>query len=234
MDYLKGRELMLNVEDIHFLRNCIPFYDHLIIDEQEHLNQATSKMRLTKGEQFSDLNDQFNGLVVLRNGRIRAFILSVDGKEMTLFRLQEKDICILSASCLFKNVNFTVYLDVEKDSSIYLIPTHVFEELSHNNIKVKEYLLEHMASRFSSAIWVMEQVVFGSLSKRVASFILEQTVLEDSQTLYITHEVIAKNIGSAREVVSRMLKYLEQDQIISTARGKIKVHDLEKLKMLIQ
>jgi CRP/FNR family transcriptional regulator, anaerobic regulatory protein len=223
---------MLNEDDINFLRNCIPFYAQLNIDEQEQLKQTTSKRKLTKGEQFSDQNNHCNGLIVLRNGRIRAFIISVDGKEMTLFRLQEKDICILSASCLFKNVNFTVYLDVEKDSSIYLIPTHVFEELSHNNIKVKEYLLEHMASRFSSAIWVIEQVVFGSLSKRVASFIVEQTILEDSQTLYITHEVIAKNIGSAREVVSRMLKYLEQDQIIIMARGKIQVHDLEKLKML--
>jgi CRP/FNR family transcriptional regulator, anaerobic regulatory protein len=225
---------MLNEDDINFLRNCIPFYAQLNIDEQEQLKQATSKRKVTKGEQFSDLNDPCNGLIVLKNGRIRAFILTVDGREMTLFRLQEKDICILSASCLFKNVNFTVYLDVEKDSSIYLIPTIVFEKLSHNNIKVKEYLLENMSSRFSSAIWVMEHVVFGSLSKRVASFILEQTLLEDNQTLYITHEVIAKNIGSAREVISRMLKYFEQEQIISTARGKICVLDQEKLKILTQ
>jgi CRP/FNR family transcriptional regulator, anaerobic regulatory protein len=225
---------MLNGEDFDFLKNCVPFYAQLNIDEQEQLKQATSRRMLAKGEQFSELNDICNGLVVVRNGRIRAFILSAEGKEITLFRLQEKEICILSATCLFKNMNFTLSLDCEKDSTIYLIPSIVFEKLSHNNIIVKEYLLEHMASRFSSAMWVMEQVAFGSLSKRVANFILEQVLLENSQTLCITHEVIANNIGSSREVISRMLKYFEKDQIISTSRGKICIHDLEKLKVLAQ
>lgn len=223
---------MLNGEDIDFLKNCVPFYAQLNSDEQEHLKQATSRRMMVKGDIFSEVNNNCNGLVVVENGRIRAFILSADGKEITLFRLTEKDICILSAACLFKNVNFTLSLDCEKDSTIYLIPTIVFEELSHNNILVKEYLLEHMASRFSSAMWVMEQFAFGSLSKRVASFILEQTLLDGSQTLCITHEGIAKNIGSAREVVSRMLKDFEKDKIISMSRGKIRIRDLEKLKVL--
>lgn len=223
---------MLTEDDIHFFKECIPFYAYLNIDEQNQLNQAAYYQELAKGEQISKQNDNCTGLVVLKSGRIRAFILSADGREITLFRMMENEICILSASCLFRNLNFTLYLDAEKDSAIYIVPTKVFEELSLYNIKVKEYLLEQMASRFSSTMWVMEQVVFGSLSKRVASFLLEQILLEESITLSITHEVIAKNIGSAREVVSRMLKYFEQNQIISTSRGKIRIDDLEKLKML--
>jgi CRP/FNR family transcriptional regulator, anaerobic regulatory protein len=78
----------------------------------------------------------------------------------------------------------------------------------------------------------MEQVVFGSLSKRVATFLLEQTLLENSRTLSITHDAIARNIGSAREVVSRMLKYFEKEDVIGMFRGSIQVHDLEKLKTL--
>ncbi len=225
---------MLGVEEVNFIKDCIPFYEQLNFDEQDQLKRSMTRQVLSKGGQLSEQNEHCNGLVVVETGRIRAFIMSADGKEISLFRLIAKDICILSASCLFNNLNFTIYLDVEKDSSIYLIPSNVFEEISHFNINVKEYMLEHMASRFSSAMWVMEQVVFGSLAKRVASFILEQTVLEGSQTICITHETIAKNIGSAREVVSRMLKHIESDRIISTSRGAIFVNDLEKLKMLAQ
>jgi CRP/FNR family transcriptional regulator, anaerobic regulatory protein len=223
---------MLVGEDIDFLKSCIPFYAYLNPEEQNQLKLATYHKNLVKGEQFSGIKDNCSGFFVMKSGRIRVFILSEDGKEITLFRLLEKEICILSASCIFKNVHFTIYLDVEKDSSIYLIPSIVMEQLSLHNLNVKEYLLEQMSSRFSCAMWVMEQVVFGSLSKRVANFILEQTLLEDSRTLSITHEAIARNIGSAREVVSRMLKYFEKEDVIGMYRGYIEVYDLEKLKTL--
>ncbi len=223
---------MLNEEDIQFLQDSLPFCAHLNIDEQNQIKQAALCHVLAKGEQLSEQNEDCSGFIVVKSGRLRAFILSADGREITLFRMLENDVCILSASCLFKNLHFTVYLDVEKDSTLYVIPTKVIEELSQYNMDVKEYLLDIMASRFSSAMWVMEQVVFGTLSKRVASFLLEQILLEGSQTLTITHESVAKNIGSAREVVSRMLKYFEKDHVIETSRGKIIISDLEKLKTL--
>jgi CRP/FNR family transcriptional regulator len=221
-----------NKEEIQFLQDCLPFYAHLNMDEQSQLIQSAYRYDLTLGEQLSERHENCSGLVVVMNGRLRAYILSLDGKEITLFRLLEKDICILSASGLFKNLQFVLYLDVEKDSTIYVVPTLVIEELSQYNMDVKEYLLEHMALRFSSAMWVMEQTVFGTLSQRIASFLLEQIILENSQTLPITHEIIAKNIGSSREVVSRMLKYFEKEHIVVTSRRKISIFDIEKLKML--
>lgn len=225
---------MLNMDDIHFLENYIPFYAHLNMDEQNLLKKSANRLILTKGEYLSDKNDESRGFILVRSGRIRAFILSTDGREITLFRMVEKNVCILSASCLFRNLSFTVYLEVEKEGTIYLIPSTVIDELGHYNMKVKEYLLEHMTSRFSSAMWVMEQAVFDTLPKRIASFLLEQVLLENSHTLVITHEMIAKNIGSAREVVSRMLKDFEKSHILSTSRGKICIYDLEKLKLLAQ
>lgn len=223
---------MINVEDIEFLTDCIPFFTHLNLDEKKQIKQTARRQVLAKGEYLSEQNNECRGLIAMRAGRIRAFVLSEEGREITLFRMVEKDICILSAACLFKNLHFTIYLEVEKDSIIYLIPSNVIDELSQYNMKVKEYLLETMTSRFSSAMWVMEQAIFDTLSKRIASFLLEQVTLENSQTLSLTHEIIAKNIGSAREVVSRMLKDFEKKQIISTSRGKICIDDLEKLKLL--
>lgn len=223
---------MLTEEENQFIQECIPFYAHLNIDELEQLNKAITRRFLTKGDKLSHLNDSCSGLVIVESGRIRAYIMSEDGREITLFRLLEKEICLLTASCMFQNVNFSVQFEVEKESKVFFIPTSVFEEISSYNIHVKEYVLEQMTSRFSSVMWVMEQVVFGSLSKRVAGFILAQTALENSRTLTITHEAIAKNIGSAREVVSRMLKHIESDCIIHTARGTLVVDDMEKLKEL--
>lgn len=223
---------MLNLEDIYFLEDCIPFYAHLNMDEQKQLTQAAHCLMVEKGNYISEQTDDCRGLIVVKDGRLRAFILSDDGREITLFRMPKKDACILSASCLFKNLHFTIYLEAEKDSTIYVVPSTIVEELGQYNMRVKEYLLEHISSRFSHAMQVMEQVVFDTLHKRVASFLLEQIQLEDSLTLFITHEVIAKNIGSAREVVSRMLKDFEKDQIIVTSRGKISIYDLEKLQML--
>lgn len=223
---------MLNLDDIHFLENCIPFYTHLNMDEKKQLLQAAYCKVLKKGADLSEQTDDCRGLIIVKEGRIRAYILSDDGREVTLFRMPTKDVCILSASCLFKNLRFTIYLEPEKDSTIYIVPSQAVDELSQYNMKVKEYLLELMSSRFSHAMQVMEQVVFDTLHKRVASFLLEQIQLEGSLNLAITHEVIAKNIGSAREVVSRVLKYFEKEQIIRTSRGKISVDDLEKIKML--
>ena len=214
------------------MKNIFPFYGKLNLDEQEQLKNAITCHVITKGEKISKQKDECSGLILVKQGRIRAYIMSVDGREITLFRLGEKEICLLSASCLFDNLDFTVNFNVEKESSIYKIPSAVFEEISAYNIYVKEYMLETMASRFSGAMWVMEQVVFGSLSKRVSSFILEQAKLEDILTLAITHEEIAKNIGSAGEGVSRMLKHMESDQIINMTRGTITVNNIEKLKEL--
>jgi CRP/FNR family transcriptional regulator len=223
---------MLTMKEVTFIKDNLPFYAQLNIDELDLLMQAMSRRMLSKGAQLSEHYNDCNGLVLVETGRIRAYIMSADGKEITLFRLMKTEICILSASCLFKDFNFVVYFEVEKDCTIYLIPTNVIEDLSTYNMSVKEFLLERMASRFSSVMWVMEQVVFGTLSKRVASFLLEQTVIENSQTLSITHEEIAKNIGSAREVVSRMLKFFENDNIIQASRKTISINDLEKLTLL--
>jgi CRP/FNR family transcriptional regulator, anaerobic regulatory protein len=225
---------MLTVENINFIKNNIPFYAQLNMVHQEQLIQSTTHRALSRGEQFFTQNDDCSGLVVVESGRIRAYIMSADGKEVTLFRLLDKDICLLSATCVFHNLNFTVYFEVEQDSSIFVIPAGVFEEISRYNIHVKGYMLEQMTSRFSSAMSVMEQVVFGTLSKRVAGFIFEQMVLENSQTLSISHDAIAKNIGSAREVVSRMLKQMKNDQIIQMSRGTIYVNNPEKLKSLTE
>lgn len=114
-------------------------------------------------------------------------------------------------------------MEVEKDTTTFLIPTPEFQKLSDEVIAVQKFTNDLMASRFSDVMWIMEQALFTSFDKRLASFLLEQSVVDASEELKITHEKIANHMGSAREVVTRMLKYFQNEGVIELQRGTIKI-----------
>lgn len=224
---------MKMLDDESEIMELLPFYSHLNLDEQELVKISITNQLFAKGERLSEFHEECYGLILVHSGRIRAYIMSQDGREITLFRLKEKEICILSASCLFKDLRFTLFFEAEVESSIYIIPSKVIEFISKENMVLKDFFIKLLAKRFSTALWVMEQVVFGSLSSRVARFLLDQADIEKKLTLGITHELIAKNIGSAREVVSRMLKYFENEHLIETHRGTIFILNPDKLRIMV-
>ena len=169
------------------------------------------------------------GLLLVKNGQLRSFILSESGKEITLFRLFERDVCILSSSCMMRNITFDIHIEAEKNSEILIMPAGVFKQLSDANPAVKDFQTEIISARLSDVMWVMEQVVFMSMDKRLATFLLEQSSIEGSDELTITHETIARNMGTAREVVSRMLKYFENEGLVALTRGRITLTDRKRL-----
>lgn len=130
---------------------------------------------------------------------------------------------------MLKNITFEVTLEVEKDSEITFIPAAAWGKLAEKNSFVKEFSMELVNERFSEVIWVMEQMVSKNMGQRIAAFLLEQSVLENSETLSMTHETIAKNLGTAREMISRILKYLENDGLLKLSRGQIVLTDVKKL-----
>lgn len=220
---------MITENDIKFLESSLPFWKSLSPDERLTISGSTFKAKYKKGDHIGHAMGECNGLLIVLDGQIRAYIMSSEGKEVTLYRLLSSDVCIMSASCVLKNINFNVYLEVEKDSELFILPANIFDKLNTESIAIKEYSLKLMSSRFSDVMWVMEQIVFGSMQKRVASFLIEQSVLDGSDTISMTHETIAKNVGTAREVISRMLKYFENEGLIKLLRGEIVVLDAEKL-----
>lgn len=130
---------------------------------------------------------------------------------------------------MLKNITFEVTLEVEKDSEVTFIPAAAWGKLTEKNSFVKEFSMELVNERFSEVIWVMEQMVSKNMGQRIAAFLLEQSVLENSETLSMTHETIAKNLGTAREMISRILKYLENDGLLKLSRGQIVLTDVKKL-----
>ena len=215
-----------------YYQKTLKFWKDLTENQKTLLNQSIIKKQFTKGEAMRSSSKNCSGLFLIESGQVRAYIVSENGKEITLYRLFERDVCIFSASCIMKNISFDIFIETEKETTAYLIPTQVFDKLSKEAIAVQVFANELMASRFSEVMWIMEQALFMTLDKRLAIFLLEQSNIEETDNIEITHEKIANNLGSAREVVTRMLKYFQNEGIVSLSRGTISIIDYKKLEQL--
>jgi CRP/FNR family transcriptional regulator, anaerobic regulatory protein len=220
---------MLNKDDFDFIKTYLPFLNQLEKEEYRFIENAGSKAAYSQGKTILDHENECSGLVIVKSGQLRAFFEAEDGKEITLYRLLSGDVCILTASCVLKNIDFEVMLEAEKDSQVFLIPAAVWGKLADKNIKVKEFSMELVSERFSEVMWVMEQMVSKNMGQRVAAFLLDQSALEKSNSLELTHDTIAKNLGTAREVISRILKYLENDGLLKLSRGRIELLNTKRL-----
>jgi len=172
------------------------------------------------------------GLLLLRSGQLRAYILSDEGREITIYRLFERDICLLSASCIMNSIQFEITIEAEKDTEVLIIPPDVYKEVMEQSAPIANYTREIMSSRFSDAMWLIEQVMWKSMDKRLAAFLLEESALEGTSQLSITHEKIGNHMGTAREVVTRMLRYFQSDGMVRLTRGKVELLDQGKLSEL--
>ncbi|MBP1756593.1 MAG: hypothetical protein H6Q59_2991 [Firmicutes bacterium] len=226
--------MALTSADERFLSETLSFWKDLTQGQKDNLKQIIVRKQFVAGEAMHSGSENCSGLFLLHTGQVRAYIISETGKEITLYRLFERDVCIFSASCMMKNISFDIFVEVEKETEAYLIPTAVFRKLSLESLPAQVFTNNLMASRFSDVMWIMEQALFTSLDKRLAGFLLEQLVIDGNDKLTITHEKIANHLGTAREVVTRMLKYFQMEGMVSLNRGTIDILDEKKLKDLVE
>lgn len=217
-----------------FITNTLTFWDNLTSLQQEIILKNTSFTIYKKGENIHGGKSDCTGILLVKSGELRTYILSEDGKEITLFRFYKGDICVLSASCMLANITFDVFIDAEKDSEILLINADVFQDICNKNIYAENFSYKKTAGRFSDVMLAMQQILFMSFDKRLASFLLNELSKTDNDLISLTHEQIAKYIGSAREVVSRTLKEFEKEGLIELYRGKVKVINKMRLYHLLK
>ncbi len=217
----------------HWYQEIFPFWDTLTRDEQQIICRNTVKKIFSKGENIHGGQGECTGVIVVKQGTLRTYLLSEEGKEITLYRLFSGEFCMLSASCVLNTIEFDVLVDAEEDSECYIINGNAFSQLSENNLLVKNFALETAVSRFSDVMWVMQQILFMSFDRRLAIFLWDEMVKTNSTRIHLTHEQIARYTGSAREVVTRMLKYFAAEQIVSLFRGGIEILDKNRLKALV-
>ncbi len=209
----------------------LPFYDKLTSNERSLLHSRSRVLYLKHDEQLMTASECI-GMVSVLDGQLRAYISSDSGKEITLYRLLERDMCVLSASCVIKGLDLSINIMADKDSKVLLVPANIFESLVKSNPYVNAFSTEMLASRLSEVMWAMEQIAFKGLDSRLAHYLLEQASLEGNLLIKTTHEIIARDLGSAREVISRLLKYLENEGMVELSRNVIKIIDYKKLATL--
>ena len=182
-------------------RNCLacafPFWAQLTADEQEMLCRYTRPVHYRKGARVHSPLESCVGILLLRTGQLRAYLLSEDGRDVTLYRLFGGEVCILSASCVMRC-----------------------------------YAYQLTAERFSDTMWTMQQILFMSADRRLAIFLTDELAKTGGDEVRMTHDQMAKYMGSAREVVSRMLKYFAQEGWVRLYRGGVQVLDKPKVQQL--
>ena len=211
-----------------------PIWDKLNSNQQERIRSVSDLKTFKSGTLLHDGSPDCLGMLLVRSGQLRAYLLSDEGREVTICRFFEMDICLFSASCVMPNMQFNIFIEAEKDSEVWIIPACLYQNLMDESIAVSNYSHNLITNHFSELMWLMEQIMWKSFDKRLAEFLLEEAQLEDSLHLQITHEKIAAHMGTAREVVTRMLRYFQSEGMVKLTRGAIELTDTEKLEALTE
>jgi len=209
-----------------------PIWNKLTDDQRQRITQRVVRREAKKGTLLHDGSNECTGLLLVRTGQLRAYILSDEGREITIYRLFDRDMCLFSASCIMRSIQFDITVEAEKDTELWLIPPDVYQSVMNESAAVANYTNEVMASRFSEVMWLMEQIMWKSLDKRLAAFLAEESAIEGSETLKLTHETIAKHLGSHREVITRMLRYFQSEGWVKVSRGTVEILDMDALEGL--
>ena len=210
-----------------------PIWDKLTAEQQNRILSVTDFQKVKAGTVLHDGSPDCLGLLLVRSGQLRAYMLSEEGREVTICRFFEMDICLFSASCVMPNMQFDIFIEAEKDSELWIIPACLYKNLMEESLPVAAYSHDLISSHFSELMWLVEQVMWKSFDKRLAAFLLEESALEGTAQLKITHEKIANHMGTAREVVTRMLRYFQSEGMVRLTRGTVEITDAKRLSALM-
>ena len=216
------------------LAEYLPFFPKLSPRQQQLLLDSLEPMEAKAGTVVHNGHLDCLGLLIIQSGQLRVYALSSEGREVTLHRLFDRDICLFSASCVMPDIQFEVVVEAEKDTKLWVIPSCLFKDLMESSAAVANYANQLISSRFSEVMWLMEQIMWKSFDKRLAGFLLEECALEGSESLKLTHERIAAHLGTAREVVTRMLRYFQSEGMVRLSRGEITITDEKGLRKLAE
>ena len=206
-----------------FFQNSLPFWKELSNNEKELIINGAKLHLRNAGTILNYGGGKCSGVEIVKSGTERIYVSSPNGREITLYRLLDNDICMMSAACMLNNINFNISLESETDCEIIIISHEIYQRLFDTNNAVKNFTLELVSSKFTDVMWLLEQLVFSNMGSRLAGALLEHSALNGSNILEITHEKIASDLGTAREVVTRLLKQFQLDGIVSLSRGKIEI-----------
>lgn len=207
----------------------IPYWEYLTEDEKRRAMESAYVRHYVTGEQMYGPYVECVGMIHVLKGETRAYLLSDEGREVTLFRVVQGDNCIISASCVLAQISFEAHMEASEESDILIIPVELFGEFCEKNVYVRCFAYELATTRFSSVVAVMEQTLFSRLDKRLAGCLLRLYKKTGDTEIRLTQEQLAGQVNSVRETVGRMLKRFATEGMIEIHRGGVMLKNLKKL-----
>jgi len=224
---------MLDINKKEIFSEVFPFWDKIDESTKVELLNATTQRKYPKGGGVKSTNSSCVGGIYIVSGRVRAYITADSGKEITLYYLTDGDFCTLSAGCVMPAISFEIQMEAEEETTILQIFPKAFAKAQEQYLEVENFALKVLLQRISDLVWELEQFHSYSIERRVAMYLYDEYARNKNLVISVTHEQIAKNLASAREVISRQLKEFEGQEIVELGRGKITILDLNALKKLV-
>ena len=212
----------------------LSFWNTLSEKEREVAKGGLTQRTYEKGTYILGFSDACLGMVYIRKGSIRVFITSEEGREVTLFHISEGDCCVFSSACVIGGVTLDVQMVAESEVELLAIHAGTVAKLMESNIHFKCFIYELAAKRYSTVVWVMQQILFAHFDERMARFLLSRYEKTGDSTIRMTQEAMAQEVNSAREVVARMLRQFESDGLIELNRGIVILKNIELLKNIAE
>ena len=199
------------------------FWKELNPSQAAFLGQNLRTEVFSAGKLIHRSDGECRGVMAVVSGALRVYCVSEEGREVTLYRVEAGEVCILSASCLMDSIVFDVLIEAVEETEVCLIPSQALHKVELENPLVELYIYKNATEKFSEVLWTIQQVLFMKIDQRIALALHDERLRQKSDVLSITHEDLAKQIGSVREVVSKTLKYMEEKGVVRLGRGKIEV-----------
>lgn len=211
----------------------LAFWDRLSPEERERVERSAHSVRYGAGQMIWSGELDCLGILMVRSGVVRLFLSSQDGREATIARMTDGEVCTLTASCTMPTTEFNIRVQAESEVEALVIPALCLSSLVRENLYVENFLYRSATQHFAHVLEAVEQMLFFSLEQRVAAHLLDEAARLGTDTLRVTQEQVAQAIGSAREAVTRTLKKLAAAGAVEVFRGGVRLTDKRALYRLV-
>ncbi len=218
---------MIEPQQLERIVRVLPILEHADPRLLREFKDTAFFARIPKGRDVFIEGDQVDAIALLISGVVRVYKIGETGREITLYRFGNGESCILTANAILSQKNFPAVATVEQEAEAIMIPADTFRDWVRRYDPWREFVFELLSQRLSSVMEIVEEVAFHRMDVRVASLLTERG--RRSDLIRMTHQEIAAELGSSREVISRILEDFSAQGMVEVSRGSIRILDKEAL-----
>jgi CRP/FNR family transcriptional regulator len=221
---------MLSDTEFRKVAQALPMLEHADAALIREFRSAAFFARIPVGHDVFMEGDLVDAIALLISGVVRVYKIGDTGRELTLYRFGNGESCILTANAILSHKTFPAIATVEKEAEAAMIPSDTFRSWINRYDQWRDFVFDLLSERLSSVMEIVEEVAFRRMDVRLAALLLARC--QNQNTIHSTHQELAAELGSSREVISRLLEDFSDQRLIQAGRGQIEVLDKAALKTL--